>query len=282
MRLLLFALVLGAISSTQAFAGEVARAIASVTAGFVIGITVTSGGSGYISEPAITIAGGGGSGATGKAILDGDKVSRVIVLTAGSGYAGVPEVTIDAPARPPGLSLEMVPKLMIDGISNSLARVEWSSDVSGPWNLWTNAVVTSGSTVFVDFSPASVQRFYRATFTKTRWGFISGSFTWNEAVADAGSRGLYIASWAEIGDYNDLENISQALGVEGWTSVVWTRDLHGKGFWLTQSSIGGGNAPYAGQPSLAPAVLGLALSIKAGAINIAGTTERKGYFYSLP
>lgn len=282
MRKKLVILVLAAVTVSKTFAGEAARAVATVTAGFVTAITVTSEGAGYISEPTVSIAGGGGNGATAKALLTGDKVTQVIVLTAGSGYTGLPEVTIEAPAKPPGLSLEMVPKLMIDGISNSLARVEWASDVSGPWNPWTNVVVTSGSAVFVDFAASSARRFYRATFTKSKWGFVPGSFTWNEAVADAGSRGLFIATWADIGDYKELENLSKSLGVVGWTGVIWARDIHGVGFWLVQSSIGGGNSVYAGQPILPTAAEGLAVSVGNGLLDIAGTSGRKGYFYSMP
>ena len=45
--------------AAQCLAGETATAVATVTAGFVTGITVTSGGAGYTSEPAVTITGGG-------------------------------------------------------------------------------------------------------------------------------------------------------------------------------------------------------------------------------
>ena len=71
----------------RCWAGGTATAVATVTSGFVTGITVTSGGAGYTSEPTVTISGGGGSGATAKAILSGDKVTAIVVLTAGSGQA---------------------------------------------------------------------------------------------------------------------------------------------------------------------------------------------------
>ncbi len=71
--------------AVRCWAGEMATAVPNVTAGYVTGITMTSEGSGYASEPTVTISGGGGSGATAKAILSGDKVSLVLVLTAGSG-----------------------------------------------------------------------------------------------------------------------------------------------------------------------------------------------------
>jgi len=117
----------------RCLSGEPATAVATVTAGFVSGITVTSGGSGYSSEPTVTITGGGGSGATARAILSGDKVSLVVVLTAGSGYTSAPTVSIEAPPKELGLSLELVPKLTVVGPPGSLARVEWSVDLSGPW-----------------------------------------------------------------------------------------------------------------------------------------------------
>jgi len=47
----------------RCLAGETATAVATVTAGYVTGITVTSGGSGYASEPTVAISGGGEVGA---------------------------------------------------------------------------------------------------------------------------------------------------------------------------------------------------------------------------
>lgn len=71
----------------RCWAGGTATAVATVTSGFVTGITVTSGGAGYTSEPTVTISGGGGSGATVKAILGGDKVGFAVMLTAGRGLS---------------------------------------------------------------------------------------------------------------------------------------------------------------------------------------------------
>lgn len=142
-------------------AGEPATAIATVTAGFVTGITVTSGGSGYTSEPTVTINGGGGNGATAKAILSGDKVAVVVTLTAGNGYTTTPMVLIEAPPKPLGVRLELVPKLTIEGPAESQARVESAVSLSGPWTTWTNVMVGAEGTVLVDLSPGSAARFYR-------------------------------------------------------------------------------------------------------------------------
>jgi formylglycine-generating enzyme required for sulfatase activity len=155
-------------------AGEPATAVATVTAGFVSGITVTSGGSGYFSEPAVTITGGGGSGATAKAILSGDKVALVVVLTAGSGYTSAPRITIESP--PLGLVLEMIPKLTVAGPAGSLAQVEWAVDLSGPWIAWSNVLVSAEGIVLVDLKPEPVRRFYRAVLVQRPVG--PAGFIW--------------------------------------------------------------------------------------------------------
>jgi len=178
--------VLMSLSIGRALAGEPATAVATITAGFVTGITVTSGGSGYTSEPAVTLSGGGGSGATAKAILSGDKVALTLVLTAGSGYATAPTVVVDAPPKPLSVKLEMVPKLTVEGPAGSDARVEYAASLSGPWTTWTNLIVGAEGTVLVDLSPGSAARFYRAVAEQrpvgptgfvwiVPWTFVMGS-----------------------------------------------------------------------------------------------------------
>ena len=74
-----------------------ATATATVTSGFVTSITVDSGGSGYTSTPAVTLNGGGGSGATATANLSGSAVASITVNNPGSGYTSTPAVAIAAP-----------------------------------------------------------------------------------------------------------------------------------------------------------------------------------------
>jgi hypothetical protein len=54
----------------------------------VLKINVTSGGFGYTSPPAVSITGGGGTGALAMAKLTGDRVTSVAVWNGGSGYIG--------------------------------------------------------------------------------------------------------------------------------------------------------------------------------------------------
>jgi hypothetical protein len=64
--------------------GECIKVLPPGTNG-VASITVTAGGSGYISAPTVTIT-GPGTGATATAVLTGDAVTSVTVDTAGSAY----------------------------------------------------------------------------------------------------------------------------------------------------------------------------------------------------
>lgn len=57
-------------------------------------INVTNDGTNYTSDPTITISGGGGSGATAKAVREDNKITAITVTNAGSGYTSTPTVTI--------------------------------------------------------------------------------------------------------------------------------------------------------------------------------------------
>ena len=70
-------------------------ATANVTVdGSLYEIEVTNGGSGYTSSPLVSIVGGNGSGAAATAIVTKGVVSRILVNNGGSGYTSQPLVTI--------------------------------------------------------------------------------------------------------------------------------------------------------------------------------------------
>ena len=63
-----------------------------VTASTVASVTITAGGSSYSSVPTVAFSGGGGSGATGTAVVAGNAVTSVTITNAGSGYTSVPTI----------------------------------------------------------------------------------------------------------------------------------------------------------------------------------------------
>jgi hypothetical protein len=91
------------VASTNANQTATATATNPVS-GFITTINVTFGGSGYLTAPAVTIFGGGGSGATATATISNGVVTAVNINPGGngSGYTSIPNVTIASP--PPNLS----------------------------------------------------------------------------------------------------------------------------------------------------------------------------------
>lgn len=79
--------------------GSPATATANVVSGFVVGATVTSGGSGYASPPAVTIT-GNGTGAAATATVSSGAVSEITITNAGSGYTTGATITIAPPPAP--------------------------------------------------------------------------------------------------------------------------------------------------------------------------------------
>lgn len=87
-----------------------ARAVIS-NDGKVEWIYLTSEGSGYTSQPTVTISGGGGAGATATALLhlDTKVVYEITVTSGGSGYSSEPTVTLAAP--PSGVTATAVAQI---------------------------------------------------------------------------------------------------------------------------------------------------------------------------
>lgn len=74
----------------QQLGGALATATVS-GGGAVNGVTMTCGGY-YVRIPIVSFIGGGGTGATGTAIMTGNKVTGVTITAGGSGYTSAPTV----------------------------------------------------------------------------------------------------------------------------------------------------------------------------------------------
>ena len=64
--------------------------------GQISAFTVTCKGLGYLVAPAITLTGGGGSGAAAEATIDNGSITTITITTGGTGYTSAPAATIDA------------------------------------------------------------------------------------------------------------------------------------------------------------------------------------------
>lgn len=114
------------------FAQRTATAVPTVVNGFVVAITVTDGGTGYTTPPTVTIAGGGGTGASATATVLNGAVDRVIVGNAGVGYTGNPAVTIAGPPSPkPPFSDGLVAYYPFNGNANDASGNAKNGVVNG-------------------------------------------------------------------------------------------------------------------------------------------------------
>jgi hypothetical protein len=128
-----------------------AHATAQVVNGFVVGAAVTSGGSGYTTDPAVIISGGGGSNAT--AIVTnviGGSVTGIRITNPGSGYTNTPNIII---ALPPATSLGLdsvtqVMKIHLESLSPyDNYQLEFTTFADGTWsNSGTLLTPTSAAT----------------------------------------------------------------------------------------------------------------------------------------
>jgi hypothetical protein len=134
-----------------------AFAVAVVDYGFVVHATVTSGGSGYVSTPAVTIvADGGGSNATAVAQISGGVVTNIAITSNGTGYTNTPTVEI-APPPAAAVSPTVLPVMRVD--SASLApydnyQIQFKPGLGGTcadWNggLFSPTDVTNSQSVFI-------------------------------------------------------------------------------------------------------------------------------------
>jgi hypothetical protein len=80
---------------------RIATATAQVVNGFVVGTTISDAGYGYVSNPVITITGGGGAGAKATALQVDGVVTSITITNPGSGYTSTPTITIAPPPFPP-------------------------------------------------------------------------------------------------------------------------------------------------------------------------------------
>jgi hypothetical protein len=133
-----------------------AFAMPQVVNGFVVGATVTSGGSGYITSPAITIVGGGGSNATAVANISAGVVTNITITDAGIGYTNTPTVEI---AQPPAAAVSptVFPMMRLDSASLSPYdnyQIQFEPDLGGAWGNWNGELfsptdVTNAQYLFI-------------------------------------------------------------------------------------------------------------------------------------
>jgi hypothetical protein len=132
---------------TQAFATP------QVVNGFVVGATVTAGGSGYITPPTVNIIASAGTNAAATASVNGGTVTGITIINPGSGYTNSITMQIDPPPVA-GLSPTVLPMMRVD--SSNLApydnyQVQFKPDITGTWGNWNGGLFSPTGTTNSQF-----------------------------------------------------------------------------------------------------------------------------------
>jgi hypothetical protein len=116
-----------------------AFATAQVINGFVVGATVTAGGSGYVTNPVVTIAGGGGTNATAISHITGGVVTSISITGAGIGYTNAPTVQI-APPPAAAVSPSVLPVMRVDAaglVPYDNYQIQFKQNLNEAWANWS-------------------------------------------------------------------------------------------------------------------------------------------------
>lgn len=116
--------------------------------GAIAALSLTSGGSGYTTVPAVALTGGGGTGATAIATVVGGAVTGLTITNAGTGYASTPMVALTGG----GGTGAAVTAVLGDGddftLPNTRTWFIFDGYVSDfPFDFAANTVVTTAATI---------------------------------------------------------------------------------------------------------------------------------------
>ena len=143
-----------------------AYATAQVFNGFVVGATVTSGGSGYGSNVVVSIVGGGGRNATASATISNGVVSGLTITDAGIGYTNRPSIII---APPPVNALwpivDQALGLALDNLSPyDNYQLEFTPDVGVAWSNLGSTFTPTSSTSTQNINVSGNAGFFRVKY----------------------------------------------------------------------------------------------------------------------
>ena len=137
-----------------------ATGIAQVVNGFVVGIMVTDGGSGYTNAPVVYIT-GLGSGAQGIATITNGVVTGITITQTGSGYTSVPDVRIASPPFYPTLSIATSKvKVTQNVVLGRKYLLQASIDLS-TWSNVGNPFIATDESITVELDVEVVGKYFR-------------------------------------------------------------------------------------------------------------------------
>jgi hypothetical protein len=253
-----------------------AGATATVYNEFVVGITVTNGGTGYTFAPAVTITGGGGAGAASYATISNGVVTAITVTNAGSGYTSTPQVIITAPSTTP-FAASLVLDLPLDGSVVDMGPNKFSVITNGGGTFVPDRFQQTNSALALDGASQNISipydaRLYPTEFTFSAWVNLqqlttSGTFWRAGNGSSDGWQGFslyfngpnsFIYNDFTGSGYNAVLTISPTnFVVETWYQIVITRKTNSCAMFINGSNVASqtGVTPYT-KPQTTPMSLG--------------------------
>ncbi len=145
---------------------EQASAIAQVVDGSITGVSVITGGWGYVTNPAVTFVGRSGSNATARSTIAGGSVSAIDVIDAGSGYTNGATVLIEEPPMSASFpDVTPVMKVSLDRLSPyDRYRLESVRHVGDTWSSCDGSLLPTSVTDTLYIVLTNAQGFYRVTY----------------------------------------------------------------------------------------------------------------------
>jgi hypothetical protein len=138
-----------------------ASATAQLVNGILVGITILDPGCGYSNAPTVTIQGGGGNGATARAVLAGDRVSSIQISNGGCCYTNVPTVIIESPPRIPTVKVRVSKVMVTQELTLGRRYVLESSTDLITWNATGPSFMATSETVENEFDVGLAGHFFR-------------------------------------------------------------------------------------------------------------------------
>lgn len=205
----------GATIDTNGVGVTIAQNLQAPSGNGVSSIAVTNGGTGYIAPPIVTIAGGGGAGATAIANVDANGVVIGITITnSGTGYTGTPTVSFVGGG----------------GSGAQIGSIATSANISGGLTkVGAGTLTLSGSSTY-----AGATRITSGTLALATNGSISNSGTIE--VGTASSSGVVLDLTAKTDSFAFGAN--QTVSGIGTLNIGAGKTVSAAGMWAPGNSIG--------------------------------------------
>lgn len=138
-----------------------AKATAQLVNGFLVGATLTDSGCGYTNAPIVLVQGGGGTGATARAIVSDGKVTGIQIVNAGCCYTSAPRIVISAPPMVPTVEIVVSKIKVVQNVVLGWKYVLESSTNGVDWTATGPPFVADTDPIETEFESDGVKRFFR-------------------------------------------------------------------------------------------------------------------------